>query len=94
MTKLKNVNELKTTKMSKEEILINEYGCEDLDDLKRCFLDNKESLKMILDSMELYAQDQVNVTLGSVSKKELEEQKKIAYDKGFYDGCDHAAPSF
>ncbi len=53
--------------MTKEEVLINEYGCKDLEDLKKCFLNNNESLKIILDSMELYAQQQVNVTLGSVS---------------------------
>ena len=40
---------------TKEEILISVYGCKDLEDLKKCFLDNDISLAMILKAMKEYA---------------------------------------
>ena len=40
--------------MTKEQILIGKYSCKDLDDLKKCFLNNTESLSMILEAMEEY----------------------------------------
>jgi hypothetical protein len=61
---------------------------------------NKDKHKWVTHTMlDLYAkhyhQEQVEkLNIDDVSKKQIEEAKKIAYDKGFYDGCDHAAPSF
>jgi len=49
----------------------------------------KDSLvKMLIEKYRITEQEQVNVTLGSVSKEELEEQKKIAYDAGWLDAAE------
>ena len=42
-----------------EQVLIEEYGCKDRDDLIKCFLDNAVSLTMITDSMKVYAHEAV-----------------------------------
>jgi len=51
--------------MKAEEILIKIYGCKDLEDLKKCFLDNTESLSMILQAMKEYASE-VNLAIDSM----------------------------
>tara|TARA_R110000765_G_scaffold53454_6_gene107193 strand:- start:2379 stop:2600 length:222 start_codon:yes stop_codon:yes gene_type:complete len=66
--------------------------------------DLKEALTMALGSQGIWTPELAStmfieiqkqaLNIDDVSKKQLEEQKKIAYDKGFSDGCDHAAPSF
>jgi len=49
------LSKLQAPAMSAEETLIDVYGCKDINDLKRCFLDNDESLEMILQAMEQFA---------------------------------------
>ena len=55
----------------KEQILIDLYGCKDLEDLKRCFLNNSESLSMILEAMETY-KNQHEVTLEDLQALKIE----------------------
>ena len=48
-----------------EDVLIDVYGCKDLDDLKQCFLDNNESLTMILKAMYQFASNKGGQDKGS-----------------------------
>ena len=48
---------------SKAEILINRYGCEDIHDLKSCFIDKGLSLSMILEAMQEFADQQNEILL-------------------------------
>jgi len=64
--------------MSEQEIIIRKSA--ELKLMVGLALSLEECETFIKDVLE--AQNKVNVTLGSVSKKELEEQKQIAYDAG------------
>ncbi len=41
-------------KKTPEEVLIDVYGCNDLEDLKKCFFSDARSLSMITDAMRIY----------------------------------------
>ena len=79
--------------MSAKKYLL-EIGFDDAH-LPELFNDDDKSWYKVQELMESYHQSKVKkLNIDDVSKCQFEEQKKIAYDKGFYDGCDHAAPSF
>lgn len=77
--------------MNKEQILIQKYGCKDLKDLKKCFFENTESLTMILEAMEDYAQQKVkNLSIHNVVSF-LPNKGKYCNHCGDYvgKGCDN-----
>jgi hypothetical protein len=81
MAKLKNVNELKFTKiMSEQEIIIRKSA--ELKLMVGLALSLEECETFIKDVLE--AQQQVNVTLGSVSKCQHPYKKVISGDDGMW----------
>lgn len=60
-----------------EEILVEKYGCSDLADLQKCFLNDMISFSMIVEAMHEYGKQQYE--LGKASKNEPSQD--ISFDK-------------
>lgn len=52
-----------------EEILIEKYGCSDLENLKKCFLNDIISFSMIRESIEEYGKQQYNQAIKDAADK-------------------------
>lgn len=58
-----------------EEIIIEKYGCSDLEDLQKCFLNDMISFSMIREAMEEYGKQQYNQAI-----KDAAENAKAKVD--------------
>lgn len=67
-----------------EEILIEKYGCSDLADLQKCFLNDMISFSMIRESMEEYGKQQYNQALKEFSENLVVCSKFSEFDKKLY----------
>lgn len=68
---------------TKEEILIEKYGCEDIEDLKKCCIDDRLSLSMILEVMDEWG-EQVRSETIKEAKEKLLKNKALSISKDGY----------
>lgn len=55
-----------------EEILVEKYGCSDLADLQKCFLNDMISFSMIVESMQEYGKQRHNEAINIATQKIIE----------------------